>query len=458
MGLADEALTTSHIRLQTEIPGPRSRELLVLHKEHVPQAVAPHVPVVVDHAQGALVTDVDGNQFIDLTGGVGVMNVGYGHPKVLAAVQAQTERFLHTDYSVLPYESLIRLAQRLGQLTPGPEPKKSFFFNSGAEAVENAVKIARAHTGRRGLISFEGGFHGRTWMALSLTGRVRPYKQDFGPLVGDVHQMPFPYGYRKPYPVSDEEYGHICLQQIERAFHTRVAPEDVAAVIFEPVLGEGGFVVPPRDFFAGLQDLCRRHGILVIADEVQTGFGRTGHMFASEYFGIEPDLVIVAKSLAAGLPLSGVVGRADIMDAVQGGGIGGTYAGNPVACAAGLAVLDILAEENLVARSQELGRRIRARLEGLQARCDLVGEVRGLGAMLALELVEDRVTRAPAATAAGNILQRAARQGVLALRAGIYSNCIRLLMPLTIPFDQLDEALAVLETAIMDEAAVGPER
>lgn len=445
--------STRSIRLVTEIPGPRSRQLLAEHQEYVPEPVSLHVPVVAAKAEGALLTDVDGNRFIDLMGGVGVLNVGYSHPRVLAAVQKQAEKFIHTDYSVLPYEPLIKLARRLSELMPGPGAKKAFFFNSGAEAVENAVKAAKAYTGRQAVISFEGGFHGRTWLALSLTGRVRPYKQGFAPFVSGVHHMPFPYTYRKPHQMTDDEYADFCLQTIERAFHTRVNPEDVAALIVEPIQGEGGFIVPPTRFLTGLQALCRRYGIVFIADEIQTGFGRTGQMFASDHFGLEPDLMVVAKSLAAGLPLSGVIGRAEVLDAVQGSGIGGTYGGNPVACAAGLAVLDIMADEDLPARAREIGALVRQRFEQLQQQCELIGEVRGVGAMLAMELVRDRQTRQPAATEAAEILNTLLQHGVMALRAGIYGNCIRLLMPLTIPFDQLDEALTVIETVVREAAA-----
>jgi len=454
--LTSKGISTRFINLRTEIPGPRSKELLELHSQYVPKAINPHIPVMAQRAEGALVIDVDGNRLIDMMGGVGVLNVGYSHPRVLAAVQDQVERFLHTDYSILPYEPLIRLAQRLAELAPGTGPKKAFFFNSGAEAVENAVKIAKAYTGRPGVISFEGGFHGRTWMALTLTGRVTPYKNKFAPFVPDVHQMPFPYTYRKPHPVSDEELGEICLDAIERAFHTRIDPESVAAVIVEPIQGEAGFIVPPANFLPGLQALCRRYGIVFIVDEVQTGFGRTGHMFASTHFGIEPDLMVVAKSLASGLPLSGVVGRAEIMDAVGDGGIGGTYVGNPVACAAALAVLDVIAEEDLAARAQVLGRRIRERFERMQEASPLIGDVRGVGAMMAMELVRDRESREPAPEETSAILLDAARRGVLLLRAGLYNNCIRLLMPLTMPLEQLDEALDVLESVILD-AAVQPK-
>lgn len=436
------------IRMVTEFPGPKSREILQGHEEFVAKPISVHFPVVAEYAEGALITDVDGNRYIDLMGGVGVMNVGHRHPKVMDAISSQIDKFVHTDYSVLPYEPLISLARRLADLVPGTGPRKSFFFNSGAEAVENAVKAAKAYTGRHAVLSFEGAFHGRTWMAMSLSSRVNPYKRNFGPFVSDVFKLPFPYTYRKPYPVSDEQYAQICLDAIERAFHTVVAAEDVAAIIVEPVQGEGGFIVPPPNFLPGLERICRKHGIMLIADEVQTGFGRTGKLFASEHFGIDPDIIVLGKSLAAGLPLSGVVGRAEIMDAVQDTGIGGTFVGNPVGCAAALAVLDIMEEEDLPGRARRQGEHMMNRFRSLQERCSLVGDVRGLGAMVAVELVRDRETKEPADTETAAILADAMSRGVLAIRAGIYGNGVRVLAPLVIEDDVLDEALDVLESAI----------
>lgn len=443
------------IRLRTEIPGPRSRQLLELKERYIPRAIDVHVPVFVERAEGALLTDVDGNTFIDLTGGVGVLNVGHCHPEVVARVREHAGRFLHTDFSVVPYENLVRLAERLAARVPGPAPKKAFFFNSGAEAVENAVKIARLYTRRPAVIAFEGAFHGRTLMALSLTGRARPYRTGMGPMASEVYRVPYPYPYRKPRGLSDEDYAALCLEAVERAFVTQVAPEDVAAIVVEPVLGEGGFVVPPPGFLPGLREICDRHGIVLIVDEVQTGFGRTGRMFAVEHWGVEPDLMTVAKSLAAGLPLSGVVGKAEIMDAAHEGAIGGTYVGNPVACEAALAVLDVMEREDLPGRARRQGERIRRRLEALAERCPLIGDVRGLGAMMAVELVRDRETREPAPQETMEVIRRAMRRGVLLLKAGIYGNCIRLLAPLVITDEQLDEALDVIESVIAEVAARG---
>ncbi|BDG61351.1 4-aminobutyrate--2-oxoglutarate transaminase [Caldinitratiruptor microaerophilus] len=437
----------AHIRLVTSIPGPRSRALLERKERAVAQAFQVHVPVIVERAEGALLTDVDGNTFIDLAGGVGCMNVGHSVPEVVRAIHEASARFTHTDFSIVPYESYIRLAEELSRRAPGNFPKKAAFFNSGAEAVENAVKIARKYTGRRGIIAMEGAFHGRTLMALSLTSRVKPYKQGMGPFAPDVYRVPFPYVYRWPGSPPPEEVARQAVAALERAFVTQVAPEDTAAVILEPVQGEGGFVVPPEGYLPQVQAICRRHGILLIADEVQTGFGRTGRFFASERLGIEPDLITVGKSIAAGLPLSGVIGRADVMDAATDGNIGGTYVGNPVACSAALAVLDVMDREDLPARAEALGRRLRARLEALAERTPLIGEVRGLGAMVAVELVRDRSTREPATAETTEIIREAIRRGVIVLRAGIYGNVIRFLMPLVITEEQLDEALGVLEEA-----------
>lgn len=437
----------AHIRLVTPIPGPRSRALLDRKDQAVASGLHVAVPVIVERAQGALLTDVDGNTFIDLAGGVGCLNVGHSAPEVVRAVQEAAQRFTHTDFSVVPYESYIRLAEELTRRAPGGFPKKAAFFNSGAEAVENAVKIARKYTGRRGVIAMEGAFHGRTLMALSLTSRVHPYKQGMGPFAPEVYRVPFPYVYRWPGRPPAAEVARQAVEALERAFVTQVAPEDTAAVILEPVQGEGGFIVPPEGYLPRVQEVCRRHGVLLIADEIQTGYGRTGRFFASERFGIEPDLITVGKSIAAGLPLSGVVGRAEVMDAAADGNIGGTYVGNPIACAAALAVLEVMDRYSLPDRAERLGARVRTRLERLAGRVPLIGEVRGVGAMVAVELVRDSDTREPATAETGRVIAEAMRRGVIVLRAGTYGNVIRLLMPLVITDDQVDEALAVLEDA-----------
>lgn len=426
------------------ISGPRSGELLERKRRVVPDAVAVQAPVFAARAQGALLWDADGRRYIDLAGGVGCLNVGHSHPKVVAAVQAQAARFTHTDFSVVPYEGYVALAERLAARAPGAGPKRVAFFNTGAEAVENAVKVARLATGRPAVVAFEGAFHGRTYMALSLTGRVDPYKRGMGPFMPEVYRAPYPDPYRSPEPDPTA----FVLRRLEAMLATHVDAAQVAAVVVEPVLGEGGFVVPPPDFLPALRALCDRIGALLVVDEVQTGFGRTGRFFAVEHTGIEPDLLVVGKSLAAGLPLSGIIGREEVFSRVHAGALGGTYPGNPLACAAALAVLEVMEEERLVERAQRLGQLLRDRLEAMARRYSLVGDVRGLGAMVAVELVTDRENKTPAAAEASAVLAHALAQGVLLLRAGVLGNVIRFLMPLVIPDALLDEGLQVLDQAL----------
>ena len=433
--------TTRSIEIRTEIPGPRSRELLAREANAVAKPLIVHLPVFVADAEGSTITDVDGNRFIDFAGGVGVMNVGHGHPKVIDAIQEQAGRYVHTDFTVVPYEGYVELAERLCELIPISGPTRAAFFNAGTEAVENAVKFARLATGRHAVIAFEGGFHGRTLLALSMTSKPHPYKTGLGPFSAEVYRAPFPNEYRGPTAAE-------ALERLEYMLHTHVAPEHVAAIVFEPEQGEGGFIPAPSEFVTGLRDLCDRHGIVLVADEVQTGFGRTGRMFAMEHFGVEPDLVTVAKSIAAGLPLSGVVGRASILDAGHGGAVGGTYIGNPVALAAAVAVLDVFAEENLVARAERIGDAIRTRMLAWQERHPRIGDVRGLGAMLAIELVHDPVTKEPAPDLAEQVIDEALKRGLILLKAGVHGNCIRVLCPLTIADAELDEALGAWEAAL----------
>jgi 4-aminobutyrate aminotransferase/(S)-3-amino-2-methylpropionate transaminase len=433
--------TTRAIHIRTVIPGPRSREILDRERAVVPPSLLVHLPIVAAEASNATVTDVDGNVFIDFVGGVGVVNAGHAHPRVVEAVQEQAARFLHTDFTVVPYESYVELAERLTALTPITGPTRAAFFNAGTEAVENAVKFARLHTGRAGVIAFEGGFHGRTLLSLTLTSKTHPYKTGLGPFAPEVYRAPFPNAYRGP---SAEE----ALEQLRQMFLTHVGPDNVAAIVFEPEQGEGGFVAAPPAFVEGLRALCDEHGIVLVADEVQTGFGRTGRMFAMEHFSVEPDLIAVAKSIAAGLPLSGVLGKASVMDAAHTGAVGGTYVGNPVALAAALAVLDVFAEENLVARANVIGDRIRERMLAWQERYAAIGDVRGLGAMLAIELVRDRATKEPAPELAEEVIAAALQRGLLLLKAGLHGNCIRVLVPLTIEDAVLDEALDAWEAAL----------
>jgi len=432
---------TRTIELKTAIPGPRSREILERKERVVADPLSVFLPVVIEEGRGATLTDVDGNTFIDFTGGVGCLNVGHSHPRVVEAAQEQLAKFSHTDFTIVPYEVYVTLAERLIAASPFRSPAKAAFFNAGTEAVENAIKFARAYTGRPAVIAFEGGFHGRTLLALSLTSKTHPYKAGLGPFAPEVYRVPFAQDYRGPSAAE-------ALSALERALVTQVAAEQVAAIVIEPVQGEGGFVVAPPEFLEGVRRICDEHGIVLVIDEVQTGFARTGRMFATEHYAVEADLIIVAKSIANGLPLSGVIGKAEIMDAPGDSAIGGTYVGNPVAQAAALAVLDVIEEEALVERAVELGDRIRSRMLSWQERFDAVGDVRGLGAMLAIELVRDRVSKEPAPELATAVAEAALERGLLLMKSGIYGNCIRVLVPLVIADVELDEALEVWEQAL----------
>jgi 4-aminobutyrate aminotransferase / (S)-3-amino-2-methylpropionate transaminase / 5-aminovalerate transaminase len=432
---------TRAIELATEIPGPASREILDRIDRAVANALSVAFPIVAHTARGATLTDVDGNTFIDFAGGVGCVNVGHSHPEVVAAAHRQLDRFSHTDFTIVPYEPYVALAERLGERAPISGPVKAAFFNAGTEAVENAVKFARAYTGRPAVIAFEGAFHGRTMLSLSLTSKVHPYKAGLGPFCPEIYRVPFPNVYRG---ISAAD----ALDALERALTTAVAAETVAAIVFEPVQGEGGFVVAPPEFIAGLRGIADRHDIVLVADEVQTGYGRTGRFFAVEHSGIEPDLICVAKSIANGLPLSGVVGRAEIMDAPVAGGVGGTYVGNPVAQAAALAVLDVIDDEGLLERSAAIGETMRARMLSWQERWPAIGEVRGLGAMLAIELVADPATRKPSKELAKRVTREALQRGLLLITCGVYGNCIRVLVPLVITDAELEEALGAWEEAL----------
>jgi len=414
----------------------------------IPRGLSHATPVYVAKTEGAVLEDVDGNRFIDFTGGIGCVNVGHRAPEVIGELQKQLDRFLHVSVQVTPYESYIRLAERLNALTPGKFPKKTFFLNTGAEAVENAIKIARAYTGRQGIIAFEDAFHGRTMMAMALTSKTHPYKAGFGALPGDVYRIPYAYCYRCSYSLKYPSCDLYCARHLEDTFKRVVASEDVAAVIAEPVLGEGGFVVPPQDYYRVLIDICHKHDVLFIADEVQSGFGRTGALFASERYEIEPDLLVSAKSLGGGLPLGAVTGRTEIMDAPGPGGLGGTFAGNPLACAAAHAVLDMFEKKDLFRRADEIGMKFQARAKEWQKMWPLIGDVRGLGAMQAIELVRSRETREPAAEETKQIMDYCYKHGLIALTAGSYSNVVRLLVPLVISDEQMNEGLDVLEAAL----------
>jgi 4-aminobutyrate aminotransferase/(S)-3-amino-2-methylpropionate transaminase len=436
------------IQLRSAIPGPKSIALSERRSSAVPRGLSHGTPVYVAKAEDAWLEDVDGNRFIDFAGGIGCTNAGHRRETVLSAIREQLDRFLHTCIQVTPYEHYIRLCERLNQVTPGNFSKKTLLVNTGAEAVENAVKIARAHTGRPGIICFEDAFHGRTMMTLALTSKTHPYKAGFAPFPGDVYRIPYAYCYRCSYSLNYPSCDLFCARHLEDTFKRVVASEDVAAVIAEPVLGEGGFIAPPPEFFRVLIDICNKYGVLFIADEVQSGFGRTGKMFASEYYGIEPDIIVSAKSMGGGLPLAAITGRAEIMDAPGPGGLGGTFAGNPLSCAAALAVLELFETENLLGRANELGRHFQKRAQEWQKRWPIVGDVRGLGGMQAIELVKSRETREPAPDETNQITRYCYEHGLITVTAGSYSNVIRVLVPLVVTAAQMDEGLDVLEAAL----------
>jgi 4-aminobutyrate aminotransferase / (S)-3-amino-2-methylpropionate transaminase / 5-aminovalerate transaminase len=421
----------------------RTAALLRARQDNVPRGVGNTHPIFAARAQGAQLWDIDGNEYIDFAGGIGVMNVGHSHPRVLQAVQAQLERFTHTCFQVVMYDTYVRLAERLNQLAPGDATKKTIFLTTGAEAVENAVKIARLATGRPGIISFTSSFHGRTLLGMSLTGKATGYKQNFGPFAPEVYHAPFPYAYRG----WDSERALAALDDL---FHTDITPDRVAGIIIEPVLGEGGFVPAPPEFLHALRRITEEHGIVFIADEIQSGFGRTGKLFAVEHCGVAPDLITIAKSMAGGIPLAGVIGRADLMDAPAPGGLGGTFAGNPLACAAGLAVLDIFEQEKVLDRAQQVGEQLQSRLRAMQADLPIIGDVRGLGPMAAIELVRDPHTREPAPEVTDRVVTLSRERGVLLIKAGLHGNVVRILAPLVIDDALLDHALDTLAGVVAD--------
>jgi 4-aminobutyrate aminotransferase/(S)-3-amino-2-methylpropionate transaminase len=446
----------STIQLRTPIPGPKSRALAARRDAAVPRGLSHATPVYVARAQDAWLEDVDGNRFIDFAGGIGCINTGHRNKTVLSAIESQLQSFLHTCSQVTPYENYIRLAERLNQITPGNFPKKTILLNTGAEAVENAVKIARAHTGRAGMIAFEDAFHGRTMMALALTSKTHPYKAGFAPFPSDVYRIPYGYCYRCSYSLKYPSCDVYCARHLEDTFKRVVASEDVAAVIAEPVLGEGGFIAPPPEFFRIIMEICNKHGVVFIADEVQSGFGRTGKLFASEHYGIEPDILVTAKSLGGGLPLAAVTGRSEIMDAPGIGGLGGTFAGNPVACAAANAVLDLFESGDLLVRANAIGERFRRRAREWQSRFELIGDIRGLGAMCAIELVKSRDSHEPAADETKKITEYCYEHGLITITAGSYGNVIRVLVPLIITDEQLEQGLDVLGDGLASISARQP--
>ncbi len=425
-----------------------SDKLTALRSTYVPQGPFNVTPFFVEKAVGAAVYDVEGREFIDFAGGIGVMNVGHSHPKVVAAIKEQAEKYTHTCFHIFMYEPYLKLAERLCALTPGSFEKMALFANSGAEAVENTVKVARHYTKRQGVIAFDTGFHGRTYLAMTLTSKNMPYKVGFGPFMPEVYRMPYAYCYRCPFGLKYPSCGVACADYLKDFFIGHVPAESTAALIVEPITGEGGFVTPPPEYFPKIAKICRDNGIVFVADEIQTGMGRTGKLFAMEHWGVEPDLVTVAKSLAGGMPLSAVVGRKEMMNAPQVGGLGGTYGGNPVCCQAALAVLDIFKEEDLLAKAVVLGEKIRARFDAFQENIEIVGEVRGKGPMLALELVKNRETKEPATAEAKALVKFCYEKGLVILSCGNFGNVIRTLMPLVITDEQLERGLAIMEEGL----------
>jgi len=426
----------------------RNEELLQLRNKHVPQGLVNLTTSFIREARGAIMIDADGRELIDFAGGIGVNNVGHCHPKVVAAIKDQADKFIHTCFHVAPYESYIELAARLNELAPGAFDKVTMLGNSGAEAAENAVKIARYATKRPAVISFENAFHGRTLLTMTLTSKVKPYKLGYGPFAPETYRMPFAYCYRCPFGLKYPACGTACADYLEEFFITNVAAEQTAALIVEPIQGEGGFVTPPREYFAKLHAICRKYGILLIVDEVQTGMGRTGKIFAIDHWGIEPDIITTAKSLAGGMPLSAITGRAEIMNQSHVGGLGGTYSGNPLACRAALAVLEILIEDGLLKRGEELGKKLNKRFLAMQEKYEIIGEVRGRGPMLALELVRDRETKEPAGDEAKQLTRLCYEKGLVLLSCGNHGNVIRVLMPLVITDEELERGLSILEESL----------
>ncbi len=434
--------------LKTAIPGPESKKLLKLKDRYVPKGIFVTVPAFIKRAEGAVIEDIDGNIMLDFAGGIGSLNIGYSHPEVVETVKRQAEKFFHSSINVLLYESYIQLAKVLAEITPGNFDKKTMFVNSGAEAVENAVKIARRYTGKTDIVCFEGGFHGRTLLAMSLTSKVKPYSFGFGPFAPGIHKLPFAYCYRCSYGLEPDGCNFRCAERLIEIFESVVSAENVAAVILEPVQGEGGFILPPDEFITRIRNICDRNNVLLISDEVQTGFCRTGKMFASGYWEVEPDIITTAKSISGGLPLSAVTARAEIIESPQVGGIGGTFSGNPVACAAALKTIEIMKRDNFEAKAMEIGEVVRRRFGKMMREFEIIGDVRGRGAMIAMELVKDRKTKEPAADETKVIIKECYEKGLVLLNAGLYSNVLRILVPLVVTKEQLESGLDIIERTV----------
>lgn len=439
------------INLITEIPGPKSQAIVARREAASARGAAKLTNIAVESAHGAAVTDVDGNTLLDFAGGIGVLAVGHTPANVVAALQEQAAKLIHMCSIVATYEPFVEVCELLNAAAPGDFAKKSVLLNSGAEAVETAIKIARAHTGRSGIVVFEGAYHGRTNLTLGMTSKYALFKKGFGPFPPEIYRLPFPNVYRRPEEMSEEGFVEWSVRQLENALIAQVDPSNVAAIVIEPVQGEGGFIPTPPRFLRRIREICDQHGIVMVADEIQSGFGRTGRLFAIEHYGIAPDLITTAKSLAAGMPLAAVVGKAEIVDAPHPGGLGGTYSGNPLACVAAVEAIKSINTPEFLARSVQVGRHIRYHLERLQAQYpDRIGDVRGLGAMLALEIVTDAASKTSDMATTGAITQATVKRGLITIRAGLYSNCVRFLPPLTVSDEQIDEAMGILKEALVE--------
>ncbi|AYL94485.1 aspartate aminotransferase family protein [Mucilaginibacter celer] len=437
-----------HIQLKTALPGPKSLEILERRKNALPAGLAKSTEVVVERASGALVWDVDDNQLIDLAGGIGMINVGHCNDAVVDAIKAQVDKYIHTCTLVTTMEPYVELAELLNDITPGDFKKKTLLANSGSEAVENAVNVAKYYTKRNSVLCFEGAYHGRTLLTLSLTSKYSLFKKGMGPFVSDIYRIPAPNLYRKLPGMTDDEYVQYCIKQLDIAFISQVDPESLAAIIIEPVMGEGGFIPMPKAYLQKIRKVCDKYGIVMIADEIQCGAGRTGKFYAVEHFDVVPDVVVSAKSIGAGMPISATTGRAEIMDAPHPGGVGGTYGGSPVACVAAIEAIKIIKSESFLTRVNQVGELMRSTLENWKKKYAIIGDVRGLGAMQLVEFVKDRDSKDPDMDVTLEIIRDAVSQGLIMIRAGLFSNCLRLLPPIVITDEQLTEALGVLEEAI----------
>ncbi|HCL82776.1 MAG TPA: 4-aminobutyrate--2-oxoglutarate transaminase [Chitinophagaceae bacterium] len=438
----------TYIQLKTTLPGPKSQLLLERRKNALPAGLAKSTDIAVERADGALVWDVDGNQLLDFAGGIGMINVGHSNTEVVHAIREQLDKYIHTCTLVTTIEPYIRLAELLNSVTPGNFPKKTLLANSGSEAVENAVNIAKYYTKRNAVLCFEGAYHGRTLLTLSLTSKYALFKKGFGSYVSDIYRIPAPNMYRKIEGMTDDAYIQYCIRKLDEAFISQVDPESLAAIIIEPVLGEGGFIPIPAPYLQKLRDVCDQYGIVFIADEIQCGAGRTGKLYAMEHTGVVPDIVVSAKSIGAGMPISAITGKAEILDAPHLGGLGGTYGGSPVACVAAIAAIEILKSKSFLDRSVAVGKLIHETMQKWKTKYKVIGDVRGLGAMQLVEFVKDLNTKEPDMSVAMEVIKEATSKGLILIRAGLFSNCIRLLPPIVITDEQLTEGLQVLEDAI----------